>query len=112
MASCPLYGTLSQQGLIKCYNGAQWYEQFLQVGWLNWALILLGLALCLPSTSVSSVFMVVKIITLFTSDRGGAICFLPVSVCLLARLLKNTSMDLDEILHVDRCRDMDKPINF
>jgi len=26
------------------YNGAQWYKQFLQVGRLDWALILLGLA--------------------------------------------------------------------
>jgi len=42
--------------------------------------------------------------------------FLPVfvclSVCLLARLLKNTCMDLDEMLHVDRRRDMDELINF
>jgi len=34
------------------------------------------------------------------------------SVCLLARLLKNTCMDLDEILRVDRRRDMDELINF
>jgi len=34
------------------------------------------------------------------------------SVCLLARLLKNSCMDLDEILHVDRGRDMDELINF
>jgi len=34
------------------------------------------------------------------------------SVCLLARLLKNVLMDLDEMLRVDRCRDMDKLINF
>ena len=33
-------------------------------------------------------------------------------VCLLARLLKNLCMDLDEMLHVDRCRDMDEPINL
>jgi len=33
-------------------------------------------------------------------------------VCLLARLLKNSCMDLDELLHVDRCRDMDELINF
>ena len=38
--------------------------------------------------------------------------FLPVFVCLLARLLKNACMDLDEMLLVDRCRDMDKLINF
>ena len=40
------------------YNDAQRYEQFLQVGRLYRALILLGLALCLPSTSVSSVLTV------------------------------------------------------
>jgi len=53
---------------IACrYNGAQRYEQFLQVGRLYRALILLGLALCLPSASVSSVFMVLyAYIFLFT----------------------------------------------
>jgi len=35
-----------------------------------------------------------------------------VSVCLLARLLKNASMDLDEMLRVDRCQDIDELINF
>jgi len=38
--------------------------------------------------------------------------FLPVFVCLfvclLARLLKNACMDLDEMLPVDRCRNMDE----
>jgi len=29
-----------------------------------------------------------------------------------ARLLKNACMDLDEMLRVDRCRDMDELINF
>jgi len=33
-------------------------------------------------------------------------------VCLLARLLKNACMGLDEMLRVDRCRDMDELINF
>jgi len=33
-------------------------------------------------------------------------------VCLLARLLKNAFMDLDEMLRVDRCRNMDELINF
>ena len=33
--------------IVYYYNGAQRYEQFLQVGWLDWALILLGLVLCL-----------------------------------------------------------------
>ena len=44
--------------IVYCYNGAQRYKQFLQVGQLYRALILLGLALCLPSTSVSLVFIV------------------------------------------------------
>ena len=42
--------------------------------------------------------------------------FLPVficlSACLLARLLKKACMDLDEMLRVDRCRDMDELIIF
>jgi len=41
--------------------------------------------------------------------------FLPAFVCLsvsLARLLKNAFMDLDEMLRVDRCQDMDELINF
>jgi len=44
--------------VVYDYNGAQRYEQFLQVGRLHRASILLGLALCLPSASVSSAFMV------------------------------------------------------
>jgi len=36
---------------------------------------------------------------------------LSVCVCLLARLLKNACMDLDEMLHVDRSWDMDELIN-
>ena len=38
--------------------------------------------------------------------------FVCLSVCLLARLLKNACMDLDEMLRVDRRRDMDELINF
>jgi len=34
------------------------------------------------------------------------------SVCLLARLLKNAFMDLDKMLRVVICRDMDELINF
>ena len=43
---------------VYYYNGAQRYEQLLQVRRLYLALILLGLAPCLSSNSVSSVFMV------------------------------------------------------
>jgi len=46
---------------VYYYNGAHWYEQFLQVGRLYRALILLGLALCLPNASMSSLFMVLYI---------------------------------------------------
>jgi len=34
------------------------------------------------------------------------------SVCLCARLLKKACMDSDEMLRVNRCRDMDELINF
>jgi len=33
-------------------------------------------------------------------------------VRLCARLLKNACIDLDEMLRVDRCQDMDELINF
>jgi len=46
------------------YNGAQRYQQFSQVGRLNRALI--GLALCLLSASVFSVFMLLFFVTFFT----------------------------------------------
>ena len=46
---------LCLNSIAYCYNGAQRYEQFLQVGRLYRALILLGLALCLLSAAVSSV---------------------------------------------------------
>jgi len=54
---------------------------------------------------------------LFTSDKGGGKCVCPrlsvcLSVCLLARLLRNVCVDLGEMLRVDTCRDMDELINF
>jgi len=55
-----------------------------------------------------------KLGSFITSDKGGGTCFARVclSVCLLARLLKNACMDLDEMLQVDRCWDTDELINF
>ena len=38
--------------------------------------------------------------------------FVCLSVCLLAKLLKNVCMDLDEMLRIERRRDMDELINF
>jgi len=43
---------------------------------------------------------------MFLSTRPGSF------VCLCARLLKNACMDLDEMLRVDRCQDMEELINF
>jgi len=50
-----------------------------------------------------------------TSDKGGDKCVCPrsfvcVSVCLLARLLKNACMNMDKMLRVNRCRVMDELI--
>jgi len=47
-----------------------------------------------------------------TKEEVNAVARGRLSVYLLARLLKNTCMDLDEMLRVDRCRDMDELINF
>jgi len=38
--------------------------------------------------------------------------FVCLSICLLARLLKYACMDLDEMLPVDRRRDIDELFNF
>jgi len=42
--------------------------------------------------------------------------FLPVfvclSVCLSVSKIKNACMDLDQMLPVDRCREMDELVNF
>jgi len=43
-----------------------------------------------------------------TKEEVNAFVRVRLSVCLLARLLKNACMDLDEMLRVDRCRDMDE----
>jgi len=47
-----------------------------------------------------------------TKQEVNAFAHVRLSVCLLARLLRNTCMDLDEMLRVDKCRDMDELINF
>ena len=52
---------MSVYSIVYYYNVAQRYEQFLQVGRLYRALILLGLAVCLLSASISSIFMVLHI---------------------------------------------------
>jgi len=46
-----------------------------------------------------------------TKEEVNAFACVRLSLCLLARLLKNACMDLDEMLCVDRCRDMDELIN-
>jgi len=54
------------------------------------------------------------IFTLFTSDKGGCICFRPrLFVCLsVCKITQNACMDLYEMLRVDKCRDMDELVNF
>jgi len=47
-----------------------------------------------------------------TKEEVHVFAHVCLSVCLLARLLKNACMDLDEMLRVNRCRDMDELINF
>ena len=49
---------------------------------------------------------------LLTKEEVNVFARVRLSVCLLARLLKNAYIDLDEMLSVDRCRDMDELINF
>ena len=57
--------------------------------------------------------MLPYVLLIITSDKGGGKCVCPrLSVCLLARLLRNACMDLDEMLRVDRCRDINELINF
>ena len=63
---------------------------------------------------VCGIFSLVLVLVYLRQRRSYM--FLPVfvclSVCLLARLLRNACMDLDEMLRVDRCPDMDELINF
>jgi len=47
-----------------------------------------------------------------TKEEVHVFVYVCLSVCLLARLLKNACMDLGEMLRVDRRRDMDELINF
>jgi len=53
---------------------------------------------------------------LFTSDKGGRICFCctPAFVCLSVYVqdYSNVCMNLDEMLRVNRCRDIDELVNF
>ena len=61
--------------IVYYYNAAQWYdyehEQFLQVGRLYRALILLGLAIYLPIASVPSVVVVTSFFTFRWAEPGG-----------------------------------------
>jgi len=61
-----------------------------------------------------SVVIGVAVINLLhpTKEEVNAFTRVRLSVYLLAKLLTNACMDLDELLHVDRWRDMDELINF
>ena len=71
------------------------------------------------------IFIIIKLVVIVLQSNAILTALLPptkeevnvfahvrLSVCLLARLLKNACVDLDEMLHVDRCRDVDELINF
>ena len=47
-----------------------------------------------------------------TKEEVNAFAHICLSVCLLARLFKNAYTDLDEMLCVDRCLEMDELFNF
>ena len=68
LATSERKGTTEKNCLCYCivyyYNGAQKYEQFLQVGRLYRALIFAWFS-CVPSASVSSVFVVLHIAYIF-----------------------------------------------
>ena len=71
--------------------------------------VIVGLLHCLRfSSTVTAIFELLPP----TKEEVNAFARVCLSVCLLARLLKNECMDLDEMLHVDRCWDMDELINF
>jgi len=57
-------------------------------------------------------FAIAKFLLPPTKEEVNAYASVCLSVCLLARFLKNACMDLAEMLRVDRCRDMDELINF
>jgi len=60
------------------------------------------------TTEIKALLPPTKEATLLEIEIAG-VCL---SVCLLARLLKNAWMDLDKMLRVDRCRDTEELINF
>ena len=68
--------------VVYCCNGSQMYEQFLQVSRLDWALILLDSVLCLLSTYVSLVFVMLYIVNFFVVT----FCTLPFSELILEGL--------------------------
>jgi len=79
--------------------------------------IKLGTLSSVSASLFSIPLMIVRVLgdvrCLICLHKGGGIRFCPcLSVCLLARLLKNACLDLDETLCVDRCRDMDKLLTF
>ena len=65
--------------------------------------------LVLATNSIQQSFFQFSILLPPTKEEGHVFA---VFVCLLVRLLKNACMDLDEMLRVDRCQDMEELINF
>jgi len=69
-------------------------------------------ACCKSNSAVACMQLTVQTLLPPTNEELNTFAWVCLSVWLLARLLKNACMDLDEMLRVDRCRDMDELINF
>ena len=67
-----------------------------------------------PGQALSLACLGTNVQAVITSDKVGGTCFCPcLFVCLsVSKITQNACMDSDEMLHVDRCRDMDELIDF
>ena len=82
------------------------------VYWVNVSEFLCQLTGLSQRKCLSSLLMLLCLVYLPpTKEEVNAFARIRLSICLLARLLKNACMDLDEMLRADRCRDMDRWTN-
>jgi len=70
-----------------------------------------------PRSALTEYSFVGNSVGFITSGKGGGTCFCPrlsdcLSVCLSVSKITYACTDLNEMLRVDRCRDMDELINF
>ena len=95
-----------------------WRPSWIRPTWIGMAFPYSSVCFSFPRFSFRSRYFSVPFrvnYTLFTSDKGGGKCVCPSSfVCLSVSKITQESacMDLDEMLRVDRCRDMDNWLTF